>query len=107
MILLSYLSYLVPRPKGTSCDIHEVLSKLVIVNLDSNNSSRSFSSIHFFVDSVGSGDGGGALVSDIEWDGEDEAVGVVIVIFYCSLVPHLVGCFVINFAEVSEKISLY
>ena len=107
MIRLSYSSYLVPSPKGAGCDIHEVLSKLVIVNLDANNSSWSFSSVHFLVDGVGGGDGGRPLVSDVEWYGEDKAVRVVIMILYSSLVPNLVSCFVINFTEVSETIILY
>ena len=69
--------------------------------MDANNSRGGLLAVVFPEDGVGGGDEGGPGVPDIEGNGEDKAVGVVVVVVDGTLVPHLVCRLVVQIGKVA------
>ena len=71
--------------------------------MDAYNSRGGLLAVVFPEDGVGCGDEGGPGVADIEGNGEDKAVWVVVVVVDGSLVPHLICCLVVQVGKVAGK----
>ena len=96
--------YLVTISIRSCGDVHEGLGKLVIVYLHSHHAGGGLLTALLLEHGVGGRHSGRSLVPNVEGDGEHEAVGVVEVIVHGAPVPNLIGCLVIDLAEVSERV---
>ena len=96
--------YLVTISIRSCGDVHEGLSKLVVVYLHSHHTGGGLLTALLLEHGVGGRHGGRSLVPNVEGDGEHEAVGVVEVIVHGAPVPNLIGGLVIDLAEVSERV---
>ena len=84
-------------------NIHELVSKVFIINLDTDNSGGSLLGALALEDGVSGGHNCGSLVPNVEWYGEHERFRVVVVIIDGSLVPDFVRSLVVHLAKVSRN----
>ena len=89
----------------SSCDFHEVFLKLVVINMNSNHSRRSFLSILLFENCMSCRHQSRSGVPDVERNGEHKAAWVVVVILNRPFVPHLVRSLVIQVGKMPAKNS--
>ena len=84
-------------------NIHELVSKVFIINLDTDNSCGSLLGALALEDGVSGGHNCGSLVPNVERNREHERFRVVVVIIDGSLVPNFVCSLVVDLAKVSRN----
>ena len=84
-------------------NIHELVSKVFIINLDTDNSRGSLLGALALEDGVSGGHNCRTLVPNVEWYGEHERFRVVVVIIDGPLVPDFVRSLVVHLVKVSRN----
>ena len=87
----------------SSCDLHEVFLKLVVINMHSNHCRGSFLSVLFFENGMSCRHKSRSSVPNVKRNGEDEAAWVVVVILHSPLVPHLISGLVVQISKMPEN----
>ena len=86
-----------------ACCFKEFIIKRVIINLHSNDSSRSFL-VSFANHNCMCSCNGCRFLSDIEWNRVYKGLWINLVVINCSFVPGFIRCLVVDIRKVAKKV---